>query len=259
MKCWTNLKATSSYIGSYSHRIRAISSHALAVERHPGRPVRLLQRSARRKLRAPVEYADVVQSQKAPGEDVAPGGVLPVHPPVEVQHQPLKGPFQEPQVRPAQRLLVFVQPERGPGVHRGIHVAEVPLVGGNLPARVEIEIAQHQQKLLLGEIEIHQGQGDRVEGQVPGRIPRILPLVRHRDDVGVEHVEPFRVAHVLAGGFEQRMTLVLAQPFLQVEVVILLAPQHSRQRLAVHPALIFAQRLRRDPSGRIRPRLRSGF
>ena len=43
------------------------------------------------------------------------------------------------------------------------------------------------------------------------------------------------------------MALVLEQPFLQVEVVILLAPQHSRQRLAVHPALVFAQRLRRDP------------
>ena len=26
MKCWTNLKATSSYIGSYSVRISAISS-----------------------------------------------------------------------------------------------------------------------------------------------------------------------------------------------------------------------------------------
>ncbi len=75
----------------------------------------------------------------------------------------------------------------------------------------------------------------------------ILPLVRHRDHVGVQHVEPFRVPHVLPGGFEQRMALVLAQPLLQVEVVVLLAPQHSRQRLAVHPALIFAQRLRRDP------------
>ena len=132
-------------------------------------------------------------------------------------------------------------------MHRRIDVAEVPLVGGNLPARVEIEAAQHQQQLLLGEIEIHQRQGNRVEGQIPGRIPRILPLVRHGDHVGVEHVEPFRVAHVVAGGFEQRMTLVLAQPLLQVEVVVLLAPQHSRQRLAVHPALIFVQRLRRNP------------
>ena len=169
--------------------------HALAVERHPGRPVRLLQRAARRKLGAPVEDADVVQAQEAAGEHVAPGGILPVHPPVEVQHQALERALQEPEVRPAQRPLVLVQPERGPGVHRGIHVAEVPLVGGNLPVGVEIETAQHQEELLLGEIEIHRRQGDRVEGQVPGRIPRVLPLVRHRDHVGVQHVEPLRVPH----------------------------------------------------------------
>ena len=43
------------------------------------------------------------------------------------------------------------------------------------------------------------------------------------------------------------MALVLLQPSLQIEVVVLLAPQHARQRLAVHPALIFVQRGRRDP------------
>ena len=221
--------------------------HALAVERHPRRPVRLLQRAAGRQRRAAVEDADVVQTQEAAGEDVAPRGVLAIDPPVEVQHQPLKRALQEAQVGPAQLLLVLVQPERGPGMHRRIHVAEVPLVGRNLPVRVEVEAAQHQQQLLLGEIEIHQRQRDRVEGQVPGRIPRVLPLVRHRDHVGVQHVEPLGVAHVAAGGLEQRMTLVLAQPALQVEVVVLLAPQHSRQRLAVHPALIFGQRLGRNP------------
>src|ERR1043166_2045473 len=64
--------------------------HALAVERHPCRPVRLLQRSARRQLRATVEYANVVQPQKAPGEDVASRGILSIDPPVEVQHQSLE-------------------------------------------------------------------------------------------------------------------------------------------------------------------------
>ena len=112
---------------------------------------------------------------------------------------------------------------------------------------MEVQAAQHQQQLLLGEIEIHQRQRDRVEGQVPGRVPRILPLVRHGDHVGVQHVEPLRVPHVVPGGLEQRMTLVLAQPVLEIEVVVLLAPQHSGQRLAVHPALIFGQRLGRDP------------
>ena len=112
---------------------------------------------------------------------------------------------------------------------------------------MEVEAAQHQQQLLLREIEVHQRQRDRVEGQVPRRVPRVLPLVRHRDHVGVEHVEPLGVAHVVAGGLEQRMALVLAQPALQVEVVELLAPQHSGQRLAVHAALIFVQRLGRNP------------
>ena len=144
--------------------------HVLAVERHPRRPVRLLQRAAGRQRRAAVEDADVVQAQKAAGEDVAPGRVLAVDPPVEVQHQPLERALQEPQVRPAQLLLVLVQPERGPGVHRRIHVAEVPLVGGNLPARVEVEAAQHQQQLLLGEIEIHQSTGQSC-GR-PGPRPR---------------------------------------------------------------------------------------
>ena len=132
-------------------------------------------------------------------------------------------------------------------MHRRIDVAEVPLVGRNLPARVEVQAAQHKQQLLFGEIKIHLRQGNRMKSQIPGRIPRILPLVRHRDHVGIEHVEPLGIAHVVAGRLEQRMTLVLAQPLLQVEVVELLAPQHSRQRLAMHSALIFVQRVRRNP------------
>ncbi len=232
--------------------------HALAVERHPGRPVRLLQRATGRQRCAAIEDADVVQAQEAAGKDVAPGRVLAIDPPVEVEHQSLERALQEPQVGPAQLLLVLVQPERGCGVHRRIHVAEVPLVGRNLTARVEVQAAQHQQQLLLGEIEVHQRQGNRVEGQVPGRIPRVLPLVRHGDHVGVEHVEPLGVAHVAAGGLEQRMTLVLAQPALQIEVVVLLAPQHSRQRLAMHPALVFGQRLWAQSARRIRRRPQSG-
>ena len=141
--------------------------HVLAVKRHPGRPVRLLQRAARGELGTPVEDADVVETEKAPGEHVAPGGVLAVDPPAEVQHQPLKRPLQEPQVRPAEGPLHLVEEERGPGVHRGIHIAEVPLVGGNLPIGVGIEAAQHQQELLLGEIKVHQRQGRSCERPGP--------------------------------------------------------------------------------------------
>src|SRR5688572_13996177 len=50
--------------------------HVLTVKSHPGGPVRLLQRAARRELGAAVKDADVVQTQKSAGEDVAPGGSL---------------------------------------------------------------------------------------------------------------------------------------------------------------------------------------
>ena len=43
------------------------------------------------------------------------------------------------------------------------------------------------------------------------------------------------------------MAPVLLQPPIDVEEVELLAPQHARDGLAVHPALIFSQRWRRDP------------
>ena len=51
-----------------------------------------------------------------------------------------------------------------------------------------------------------------------------------------------RTASVLQG-----MAAVLAQPALEVEVVVLLAPQHAGQRLAVDATLILGERPRRDP------------
>jgi hypothetical protein len=40
--------------------------------------------------RAAVEDADVVEAQEATREDIAAFGILAVHPPVEIQHQPLE-------------------------------------------------------------------------------------------------------------------------------------------------------------------------
>ena len=82
-------------------------------------------------------------------------------------------------------------------MHGRIYVAEVPFIGRNLSVGMGIQVAQHQQKLLFSEVEVHQRKRKRVEGQVPRRIPGILPFVGHGDDVAVEHVEPVGVA----GGF----------------------------------------------------------
>ena len=70
----------------------------------------------------------------------------------------MKRLFEETAIFPAEVSFRLVQEERGPGVHRRIHIAEVPFVGGNLPVGVGVETPQHQQQLVLGEIEIHQRQ-----------------------------------------------------------------------------------------------------
>ncbi len=221
--------------------------HVLAVERHPRRAVRLFQRTARGQLGAAVEYADVVQAQEAAGENVAALRVLAVHPPVEVEHQALKRALQERDVLPAEVLLDFVEEERRPRVHRGVHVAEVPLIGGHLPIGVAVQAAEHEQELLLGEVEVDQRQRQRVERQVPRRVPGVLPLVGHGDDVAVQHVEPLGVPDRARLAARERMCVVLLQPPVQVEVVELLRPEHAGERLAVYAALVLAERARRDP------------
>ena len=220
--------------------------HVLAVEGHPGGPVGLLQRPSRGQLRAAVEDADVVQAQEPAGENVAPLRVLPVHPPVEVELQAVKRARQELDVLASQVLLDLEEVEGGPGMDGRVHVAEVPLVGRDLPVRVEIQAAQQQQELLLGEVEIDERERNGVERQVPGRVPGILPLVGHGNDVAVEHVEPLGVPHLFRAP-EERVGIVLLEPGVHVEQVILLPPEHAGERLPVHPSLVLGQRRGRDP------------
>jgi hypothetical protein len=96
----------------------------------------------------------------------------------------------------AEGLLGDVDQPRCFAVDRRIDVAEVPLVRGDLPARVEIDLVGHEPQLVLGEIEVDRGQDHAVKRQVPGGEPRIFPLVGHREDVGAVEVEPFPVARI---------------------------------------------------------------
>ena len=133
----------------------------------------------------------------------------------------------------AQGLLRAVQEQGCKGVDRRVHVAEVPFVGGNLPVGVQVEPMQHQVHLLLREIRVDDREWQRVEGQIPGRVPGVLPLVRHRDDVFIDHVEPLRVPGAMIAGME-RIGIVFLQPAVPVEEEELLAPQHAGQGLAHH-------------------------
>ncbi len=89
-------------------------------------------------------------------------------------------------------------------------------------------------ELLFAEIRVHERQGKDVKRKVPGGVPGILPLVRHRDDVAVVHVVPVVITRRGFARFLERIGAALLQPLVHVVMVKLLAPQHSRQGLTHH-------------------------
>ncbi len=221
--------------------------HVQAVHTHPSRAVRLFQVAAGGQRRAAVKDADVVQPQEAAFENVVAVQILAVHPPGEVQHEFVEGICQEIDVAlTAHFLLDVVDVGHGPGVDRGIDVAEVPLVGRNLAIGMQVILVQHQFELFLGKVNIHHGQGNGVESQVPGRVPGIFPLVRHGDDVFVDHVIPTLVAHRRTSQAGEVPYAVPIEPLGDVIIVKLLGPQHAGQCLAHHAGRVREQILRRD-------------
>ena len=146
----------------------------------------------------------------------------------------LKAASEEIDVRLAAHGLLSAVEEQGrKGVDRRVHVAEVPFVGGNLPVGVNVEPMQHQVHLLLREVGVDDRERQRVEGQVPGRVPGVFPLVGHRDDVLVDHVEPLRIPGGMISGME-RVGVVLLQPPITIEVIVLFGPEHAGDGLAHH-------------------------
>ena len=85
-------------------------------------------------------------------------------------------------------LLDLVDAPRRPRVDRRVDVTEGPLVGRKLAVRVHVPFAQQQHQLRLREVRIDERQRHAVEREIPGGIPGVLPLVRHRDDVRVVEV-----------------------------------------------------------------------
>src|SRR6516165_2323931 len=113
--------------------------HVLGEKRHPRRAVRLFQVTSYRQRRAAVEDADVIKAKKAALEDVLAEAVLAVHPPGEVQQQLVEHRLEQFEICLApQRLLGTIKKYCRPGVHRRVHVAEVPLVGRNLAAWMKV-------------------------------------------------------------------------------------------------------------------------
>jgi hypothetical protein len=206
---------------------------------HPCRAVRLPEMSAGWQRGRAVENADIVQPEKAALENVMTIRILAVHPPGEVQQKFLEDTLQEPAISYAVYALVdLVDAPCCPGVHRRIHVAERPFVGGNLPVWMHVPLAQHEDQLPLGEIGVDHRQRNTVECQVPGRVPGILPFVGHRNDVGIVQVAPVAVAAVLATFGRCWSRGITVQPLFDLVEVELLAPEHAGEGLALDSALV---------------------
>src|SRR3954468_9422656 len=125
---------------------------------HPAGAIALLEVPAAREWRAPVEDADVIETEEAALEDIFSFGVLPIHPPGERDKELVKYRLEEWTVAfAALFLLDFVNPPCRPGNDRGINVAEIPLVGGHLAVRMFVPFAQDDIELALGEERIDQG------------------------------------------------------------------------------------------------------
>ena len=156
---------------------------------------------------------------------------------------------------PAHRRLEPVGEDRRPRVHRRVDVAEVPLVGGQLPVRVQVRALQHQVQLRLAEILVDQRQRQDVERQVPCRVPGVFPFVGHGDDVGVVHVMPVLGCAARCAGLNGSAPCSRARS--DVVVVELLRPQHARERLP-HDVRRIGVRGWRDDAPHRTHRLRDG-
>src|SRR5258705_11347482 len=126
-------------------------------------------------------------------------------------------------------LLHSVQLEGCPGMQRRIHVTEVPLISRNLSTWMEITLFEHDLELILSELDITGVKGYGVKCQVPRRVPRILPLIRHGDDVIVHHVEPILVPR-FAYTEPKRLDRSFFLPFVQVEQLTYSGPNLCRER-----------------------------
>src|SRR5829696_6514306 len=123
---------------------------------------------------AAIKHADIIESKKSTLEDVHAIGIFAIDPPGEIQKQFLKNSLEKNFVPDAAPFLLnLVDAPRGPRMHRWVHVAEGPLVSGQLSVGMHVPFAQHQHELFFCELRIDQGQRHAMKRQVPRGVPWI--------------------------------------------------------------------------------------
>ena len=175
--------------------------------------------------------------RKPPSKMLLPSASLRFTHHVKLMRSFWNAPSRKTRSRPAVHLRFdLVDADGGPRVHGRVHIAEQPLVGGNLPVRVHVPLAHQQEQLVLGEIRVDHRQGDHMERRVPRREPRVFPFVRHRQNVARGEVRPVMIAAVttrLAAGPEAGP---LDPAMHRIVVMLLRATASPRTPAAAHCA-----------------------
>ena len=183
--------------------------------------------------RAAIEHANVVEAHEAALEDIVILGVFAIDPPGEVEQQLVKDAFEKNQIAAAAAFLLdLIDAQRRPSMHRRVDVAQGPFVGRQLAVGVHVPLAQEKQELILGEVGVDKRKAHAMEREVPGGVPGILPLIGHRNDVGVVEVRPVRIAALEACRRGLRIRRVAFEPFVNVVVIELLRPEQPGQCLS---------------------------
>src|SRR6185369_11674623 len=85
-----------------------------------------------------------------------------------------------------------------------------------------------------------------MKSKIPRRIPGILPLIRHRDDVGVVEMFPLMIATARAFGRRFGRRWITVKPVLDHIVIVLFGPEHAGERLAHDEPCIVRKMFRYD-------------
>ena len=86
--------------------------------------------------------------------------------------------------------------------------------------------------MVFGEGAIHFGEGDHVEGEIPGGEPGVFPFVGHGDDITGVEVAPVGVAGIGVARRRWDLAGVALAPVVDDVVIELLGPEESGVGLA---------------------------
>ena len=207
---------------------------------------------------AAIEHSDVVEAKEAASENILAPRVLAIDPPGEIDQQLLEGPRQEDLVALLGRSGRLVDLPDAPRMNGRIDVAQMPFIGRDLTAGMHVPLAQKQDHLLFGEVCIQSCHRDHVKSQVPSGIPRVLPLVGHRDHITIEQMPPIAVASFPSRRTGWHAVGIAVEPSLDGVVIELFGPQQSCVRLPHDRALFAPIGMRESARRRTRPPLESG-